>query len=414
MSKTNNNHDLFSASLESIVTSKRVEKFQRFKNDFQRECNATLDNAQEWIKAELPIATDHIDATAIKNELKQNKSTSRRKHLLSALLFEKSLRESITNNNAPTAAIMAMHMFNHMWQAKIELHASLPVAVTSTNTNKSSSQITNESYDNAREIILTSLIEKGEKLKKDSQIAPKIQVEPTKSKHVYKVQDSVDKNSSANTQRKVDTWVEEVEKDKQWIPFLVNKKQTKKEPNNKPKKKSGSLLSKVKTKSPLKRRKKSITDKFISTQPDSPKESLFDYLLDDPNRSSIMVNPGFSDTIDDSLIQEHKQSSRGPNDSAVIAHKMLKAHDHERQDPGSNTIIMKLASSIGKRIKEKLSLPEQCQQAINVLTEQFPGYDLVAIRNMAAEKVGVSPQYIENLNVLPEKTGCTLKVQHIK
>ena len=54
-------NDLFSASLEAIETSKRVENFQRFFTDFQRECEITLDNAQEWIKAELPIVTNHID-----------------------------------------------------------------------------------------------------------------------------------------------------------------------------------------------------------------------------------------------------------------------------------------------------------------------------------------------------------------
>ena len=80
-----NNDDLFSASLESIDSSKRVDKYQRFKNDFQRECTATLDNAQEWIKAELPIVTDYIDAAAVKEELKLSKTSVRRKHLLSAL-----------------------------------------------------------------------------------------------------------------------------------------------------------------------------------------------------------------------------------------------------------------------------------------------------------------------------------------
>jgi len=69
MSNQNNNHDLFGASLESIDTSKRVEKFERFKNDSQREYIATLNNAQEWIKAELPIVTDYIDAPAVKEEL---------------------------------------------------------------------------------------------------------------------------------------------------------------------------------------------------------------------------------------------------------------------------------------------------------------------------------------------------------
>ena len=50
-----------------------------------------------------------------------------------------------------------------------------------------------------------------------------------------------------------------------------------------------------------------------------------DSLLDDPNRSAIMVNPGFSDSIDDSLIQERKQFPRDPNESGVTVHKILKS-----------------------------------------------------------------------------------------
>ena len=399
MSNPHTNHDLFSASLESLETSKRVEKFKRFKTDFQRECNATLDNAQEWIKAELPIVTDYIDAPAIKDELKQPKTSKRRKHLLSALLFEKSLRESIDNNNASCAAIMAMHMFNHMWQAKVELHGSLPTAVASSN-SASPSQPAIETYNDTREKILTTLIEKGEKLKKDSQIQPQKNAVPEKPKQTSQTQSSTDKKSQAVTEKKIDTWVEEVAKDKhRKLAALANNKQAKK----KSRKRTASAFSNFATKLPLKRRKKSISNKFTSTQAETPQDSPFDSLLDDPNRSSIMVSPGFSDSIDDSLIQERKNFPKDPNESGVTVHKIIKARDHARQEPGSNTIIMKLASSSGKRPSGKLSVPEQCQQAINILTEQFPGYDMVAIRHMAAEKVGVSPQYIENLNILPEQ-----------
>ena len=171
----------------------------------------------------------------------------------------------------------------------------------------------------------------------------------------------------------------------------------------KPKKKTNGVLSKVKSRIPLKRKNKAaaeeLTDKENMVEGKLPEDSL----LDDPNRSAIMVNPGFSDSIDDSLIQERKQFPRDPNESGVTVHKMLKAREHAKQDPGSNTIIMKLASSTGKRPGAKLSIPEQCQDAVNMLTQQFPGYDMVAIRHMAAEKVGVSPQYIENLNILPER-----------
>jgi len=403
MSTPHNNHDLFSASLESLETSKRVEKFKRFKADFQRECNATLDNAQEWIKAELPIVTDYIDAPAIKDELKQPKTSKRRKHLLSALLFEKSLRESIENNNASCAAIMAMHMFNHMWQAKVELNSSLPTAVASSSST-SPSQSAIETYNDTREKILTTLIEKGEKLKKDSQIQPQAKPiahnitpkKPTPAKPQPAAKTSIASKPSYGSQKKADLWVQEAEKAKQQKRFA--NLQTKK-----PKKKSNGVLSKVKTRLPLTRRGKAKAEQELADQKNKIAESKpDDSLLDNPNRSAIMVNPGFSDSIDDSLIQERKQFPSDPNESGVTVHKILKERDHARQEPGSNTIIMKLASSSGKRSSGKLSVPEQCQQAINILTEQFPGYDMVAIRHMAAEKVGVSPQYIENLNILPE------------
>ena len=388
-----NNDDLFSASLESIDSGKRVDKYQRFKNDFQRECNATLDNAQEWIKAELPMVTDYIDAAAVKDELKLSKTSNRRKHLLSALLFEKSLRESIEHNQTSKAAIMAIHMCNHMWQAKVELHGSLPTAVSlgdSSSSAPNSSAI--ESHNDSRARILTTLIEKSEKLQQDSQlqspIKPKIQANKTSPTTAAK--------KPVVTNRKADLWAQEAGIAKQ-------KNISSAAENGKAKKKSGGVFAKVKTKLPLKRRKKAVSNQTDENNNQAMEKSPEDSLLDNPNRSSIMVNPGFSDSIDDSLIQARPKFSDNPNESGVTVHKILKEREHEKQAPGSNTIIMKLASSTGKRPGASLSIPEQCQQAVNILTQQFPGFDTVAIRNMAAQKVGVSPQYIENLNILPEQ-----------
>jgi hypothetical protein len=405
MNDTNHNHDLFIASLETIATSKRVEKFQRFKNDFQRECDATLDNAQEWIKAELPIVTDYVDAAAVKDELRQSKTSDRRKHLLSALLFEKSLREAINHNNAATAAIMAMHMFNHMWQAKVELNGTLPAVTGNTNiapVESSQTALADETYNDTREKILTSLIEKGEKLIQDSQIQPKTKKEQV-NKPVSKpsppvLHDKAVKNKKSFVpQKKSDLWRQEEEKAKHQKRFGLAQ-------NKKPHKKSQGMLSKVATKFPL-RKNKAKTFEANADKNKIAEKSIDDSLLEDPNRSAIMVNPGFSKSIDDSLIQERSKMMGKPNESGVTVHKMIKARNHDKQEPGSNTIIMKLASGSAKRSDANLSVPEQCQQAINMLTEQFPGYDMVAIRHMAAEKVGVSPQYIENLNILPEKTA---------
>ena len=391
-----NNDDLFSASLESIDSGKRVDKYQRFKNDFQRECNATLDNAHEWIKAELPMVTDYIDAATVKDELKLSKTSNRRKHLLSSLLFEKSLRESIKHNQANKAAIMAIHMCNHMWQAKVELHGSLPTAA-SVKTSSPVEETNNsaiETQNDARAKILTTLIEKSEKLKQDSQLQSQIK---SQSHTQIQAQAQIQTQAKTNTgiHKNEDLWSQDTDSKKQQKRVPISKKQ-------KAKKKSGGVFAKVKTRLPLKRRRK-ITKKHIDeTKSQAIESSPEDSLLDDPNQSSIMVSPGFSDSIDDSLIQARPKFSDDPNESGVTVHKILKDREHVKQAPGSNTIIMKLASSTGKRQGTDLSIPEQCQQAINLLTEQFPGFDKVAIRNMAAEKVGVSPQYIENLNILPE------------
>ena len=115
-------NDLLSASLESINSSKRVEKFQRFFSKFQRECAISLSNAKEWIKAELPIVSGSIDFVRLKEELKSNKTSARRKHLLSALIFEHAAREATQKHQAATATVMAMHMLNHIWHTKYELY----------------------------------------------------------------------------------------------------------------------------------------------------------------------------------------------------------------------------------------------------------------------------------------------------
>ena len=63
-----------------------------------------------------------------------------------------------------------------------------------------------------------------------------------------------------------------------------------------------------------------------------------------------MVSPGFSDSIDDSLIQERKDFPNDPNESGVTVHKILKARDHEKQEPGSNTIIMKTGIEFREKV----------------------------------------------------------------
>ncbi len=334
-------NDLLSASLESINSSKRVEKFQR-------ECAISLSNAQEWIKAELSIVSGSIDFVLLKEELKSNKTSARRKHLLSALIFEHAAREATQKHQASTATVMAMHMLNHIWHAKYELYEP-----QSTSTHTSQSAI--------------------------SKNRPK------------------KKNAIKNAEQEL--WREaEFEDNEENTPIT-------RKPKKKTNKKLKGMFSKVRDKLPLKIGTKKHAPEPIQSESSESDDNPNNSLLDNPNNSSIMVNPGLSESIDDSLIQQRPKFSDDPNESGITVRKVLKRHEHETQDPGSNTVIMKLSSKSGKNGSKNLSVPEKCQRAVNDLCLQFPGYDIVAIRNMAAQKVGVSLQYIENLNILPDNAN---------
>jgi len=384
-----NDNDTFSTSLHDIHTDKRVEKFQRFKGDFQRECLLALDNTQEWVKAELPMVTEYVDVTAVKDELKQTKISNRRKHLLSALLFEKNLRNSIDQDNASDAAVMALHMVNQIWQAKAELHGLEPIEITSHAPSNPAIQPVNETSEK----ILATLIEKGEKRKRESQIESQVRskiMAKTQSAKKQSATDSQIINHTANQKLRNDIW----DKDKL--------KASKDIPSSAYKKKRNGVLSKVKTKLPLKRKTKPKYKQNADNVVDEISASANDSLLDDPNRSSILVNPGFQERMSDSMVQARRGYGENPDESGITVRKVREKKQPEKKQPGMQTVVMKLASSAGRKPRGEMSIPEQCQDAINILSNQFPGYDKVAIRHMAAEKVGVSPQYIENLNILPE------------
>jgi len=118
-----------------------------------------------------------------------------------------------------------------------------------------------------------------------------------------------------------------------------------------------------------------------------------------------MVANGIIEDMEETTSQYNPRSEHDKNSSGITVRKVLKDRAHETHEPGSNTIVMKLASGVKRKSTENLSIPEQCQEAVNIFCQQFPGYDMVAIRNLAAQKVGVSIQYIDNLNILPEKAS---------
>lgn len=390
----------FSASLEAIQTSERVEKFQRFFTDFQRECKVTLDNAQEWIKAELPIVANYIDVAPLKNELKSNKTTTRRKHLLSALIFEQAARNAVHRHQAATAAMMTMQMINHIWQAKLALYKTQPDSIQSTQTawyiaaQKLGKSKTKQEAELKRKTILSSLIKRGGLLKTESQIqqqnASAIQASPKQNTSPQKT------NIFIHDQK--DLWTEAAEKERPKKPASAGKAK-------KSKRKTLSMLSRVRTKIPIVRKtrnKRKETPLETEQTQNSREESPEDGLLNNPNNSEIIVNPGFIKDIDDSLIQPRSSFSNNPNESGITVRWVLKKREHASHEPGDNTIIMKLASGAGGGKQDNKPIPVQCQDAVNDYCQQYPDYDIVAIRNLAAKKIGVSSQYIENLNISPE------------
>lgn len=383
------NNDLFSASLEIIDSSKCVKKYTRFYDEFKRECEITLDNARDWLRAEIPIVTDKIELASLKEELKTNKTSETRKHLLSALIFEVVTRDAIKSHNAETAALMAMHMLNHMWLAKLEINENIPVLDSEqafANLSEAEKQTTIQ-----RERILDTLIKKGEILQSESQIQnnnitkPKIDSKNTSSKHPLL------------TKKEKDLWAETNKASKRKKKNALQKKV-------KEKRKSKGVFSKVKDKIPLTRKnqRSEITDTDKNT---TTHERYDDSLLENPNNSAIIVAPGITEHISDSQTIQDPRQSNDPNSSGITVRKVLKRRQHEMHEPGSNTLVMKLASGGKRKSNENLSIPEQCQEAVNIFCAQFPGYDMVAIRNLAAQKVGVSIQYIDNLNILPEKAS---------
>ncbi len=391
------NNDLFTASLETIDSSKSVAKYNRFYDDFKRECEVTLDNARDWLKAEIPIVADKIDLSTLKDELKKNKTSETRKHLLSALIFEYATRDAIKSHNANSATLMAMHMLNHMWLAKLEINEHIPVLDSDqayANLSEAEKQTSLQ-----REKILDTLLKKGEKLQSESQIQDKNISKPnnnskTRPKAVSKAKPS--KHPLLEKKEK-DLWDEtSKERKKKRNNALEKKVKSKRKPKG--------VFSKVRDRIP--RKKKAQNDLLNnavrkSTAHERDEESL----LENPNNSAIIVSSGIIKNMDDSVLKDSTTDGSDPNSSGITVRKVLKRREHETHEPGSNTIVMKLASGVSRKSKENLTIPEQCQEAVNIFCQQFPGYDMVAIKNLAAQKVGVSIQYIDNLNILPENNS---------
>jgi hypothetical protein len=65
-----------------------------------------------------------------------------------------------------------------------------------------------------------------------------------------------------------------------------------------------------------------------------------------------------------------------------------------------NVVIKKLAEEAGLEDK---NLATRCYEVASTLADEYPEYTLTAIRVMTAEKLGVTRQFVENLDIKPAK-----------
>ena len=84
--------------------------------------------------------------------------------------------------------------------------------------------------------------------------------------------------------------------------------------------------------------------------------------------------------------------------------KKIAEHAKEaKQEPAvaENVVIKKLTSEVAGDEDKPLSI--RCSEVANKLAEEYPQYTLTAIRVMTAEKLGVTRQYVENLDIKPAR-----------
>lgn len=70
-------------------------------------------------------------------------------------------------------------------------------------------------------------------------------------------------------------------------------------------------------------------------------------------------------------------------------------------DKTENVVIKKLATEAG--LEDDKMLASRCYEVASSLADEYPEYTLTAIRVMTAEKLGVTRQFIENLDIKPAR-----------
>ncbi|MDW3095859.1 MAG: hypothetical protein R8G33_09330 [Gammaproteobacteria bacterium] len=85
---------------------------------------------------------------------------------------------------------------------------------------------------------------------------------------------------------------------------------------------------------------------------------------------------------------------------AKTANKTASSKRKNNDTQTENVVIKKLAEEAGLEDK---SMETRCYEVACSLAEEYPEYTLTAIRVMTAEKLGVTRQFVENLDIKPAR-----------
>ena len=98
-------------------------------------------------------------------------------------------------------------------------------------------------------------------------------------------------------------------------------------------------------------------------------------------------------------VQPAKSSASKPVPAKNTANT---SRSNKKQDNKTeNVVIKKLAEEAG--IDDSDQLATRCYEVASSLAEEYPEYTLTAIRVMTAEKLGVTRQFVENLDIKPAR-----------
>ncbi len=93
-------------------------------------------------------------------------------------------------------------------------------------------------------------------------------------------------------------------------------------------------------------------------------------------------------------------AKKAPSKPAAKA-PVKSAANKKNEAKTENVVIKKLAAEAG--LDEDKILEAKCYEIASSLAEEYPEYTLTAIRVMTAEKLGVTRQFVENLDIKPAR-----------